>query len=172
MAPPASRASSSRASGSKLRSTPARSSASEPTGEKVAALDVADGGKDRSALCIRYGVRFELCKSRSDLLADGAGPGPMRSPRRRGCQRLLYDNIGVGAGAAASLRDKTDIKVQGVECGRRRGQPHAQVPGHARQRGHVRQRQGASLVDAARSVPGDVQGKPRRSPTITTPSSA
>ena len=30
-----------------------------------------------------------------------------------GCQRLLYDYIGVGAGAAASLRDKTDIKVHG-----------------------------------------------------------
>jgi phage terminase large subunit len=26
---------------------------------------------------------------------------------------LLYDNIGVGAGAAASLRNKTDIKIQG-----------------------------------------------------------
>jgi phage terminase large subunit len=28
-----------------------------------------------------------------------------------GCQRLLYDSIGVGAGAAASLRDKRDIKI-------------------------------------------------------------
>ena len=84
-----------------------------PTGEKVAALDVADGGKDRSALCIRYGVSVDLCKSRSDLLADGAGAWAYAIATQRGCQRLLYDNIGVGAGAAAALRGKTDIKVQG-----------------------------------------------------------
>ena len=84
-----------------------------PTGEKVAGLDVADGGKDRSALCIRYGVFVDLCKSRSDLLADGAGACAYALATQNGCQRLLYDNIGVGAGAAAALRGKTDIKVQG-----------------------------------------------------------
>lgn len=85
----------------------------KPTGEKVAALDVADGGKDRSALTIRYGVEVQLCKSRSDLLADGAGAWAYAIGTQNGCQRLLYDNIGVGAGAAAALRDKKDIKVQG-----------------------------------------------------------
>ncbi len=84
-----------------------------PTGEKVAALDVADGGKDRSALAIRYGVEVEFCKSRGDLLADGAGAWAYAIASQKGCQRLLYDNIGVGAGAAASLRDKKDIKVTG-----------------------------------------------------------
>jgi hypothetical protein len=84
-----------------------------PTGEKVAALDVADGGKDRSALTVRYGVSVELCKSRGDLLADGAGAWAYAVSTLRGCQRLLYDNIGVGAGAAAALRDKKDIKVVG-----------------------------------------------------------
>jgi phage terminase large subunit len=85
----------------------------KPTGERVAALDVADGGKDRSALTIRYGVSIDLCKSRSDLLADGAGAWAYALATQNGCQRLLYDNIGVGAGAAAALRGKSDIKVQG-----------------------------------------------------------
>ncbi len=84
-----------------------------PTGEKVAALDVADGGKDRSALAVRYGVEVQLCKSRGDLLADGAGAWAYAIAAQNGCQRLLYDNNGVGAGAAASLRDKKDIKVTG-----------------------------------------------------------
>ena len=64
-------------------------------------------------LTIRYGVEVELCKSRSDLLADGAGAWAYAIATQHGCQRLLYDNIGVGAGAAASLRNKSDIKVQG-----------------------------------------------------------
>ncbi len=84
-----------------------------PTGEKVAALDVADGGKDRSALAIRYRVEVQFCKSRGDLLADGAGAWAYAIASQKGCQRLLYDNIGVGAGAAASLRNKKDIKVTG-----------------------------------------------------------
>jgi phage terminase large subunit len=85
----------------------------KPTGETVAALDVADGGKDRSALTVRYGVSVDLCKSRGDLLADGAGAWAYAIASQKGCQRLLYDNIGVGAGAAAALRDKRDIKIAG-----------------------------------------------------------
>ena len=85
----------------------------KPTGEKVAALDVADGGKDRSALTVRYGVQVELCKSRGDLHADGAGAWAYAIAAQNACQRLLYDNIGVGAGAAASLRDKTGMKIEG-----------------------------------------------------------
>ena len=83
----------------------------KPTGETVAALDVADGGKDRSALTIRYGVEVQVCKSRGDLLADGAGAWAYAIAAQKSCQRLLYDNIGVGAGAAASLRNKTDMKI-------------------------------------------------------------
>ena len=97
--------------------TPAPSSAIKPTGEKVAALDVADGGKDRSALTVRYGVQVELCKSRGDLHADGAGAWAYAIAAQNACQRLLYDNIGVGAGAAASLRGKNGHEGQGLECG-------------------------------------------------------
>ncbi len=83
----------------------------KPTGETVAALDVADGGKDRSALTVRYGVEVQSCKSRGDLRADSAGAWAYAIATQSGCQRLLYDSIGVGAGAAASLRDKRDIKI-------------------------------------------------------------
>ena len=59
----------------------------KPTGEKVAALDVADGGKDRSALTVRYGVQVELCKSRGDLHADGAGAWAYAIAAQNACQR-------------------------------------------------------------------------------------
>jgi phage terminase large subunit len=84
-----------------------------PSGEKVAGLDVADGGQDRSALAIRHGVEVLLCKSRGDLYADAAGAWAYGVATQRGCQRLHYDSIGVGAGAAASLRDKKDITIKG-----------------------------------------------------------
>ena len=45
--------------------------------------------------------------------ADGAGAWAYAISTQRGCQRLLYDNIGIGAGVAAALRDKKDIKVVG-----------------------------------------------------------
>ena len=133
------------------------------TGEKVAALDVADGGKDRSALTIRYGVSVDLGKSRSDLLADGAGAWVYAIATQRGCQRLLYDNIGVGAGAAAALRGKTDIKVRGWNAAgavvNRTEKYQAPEP----TRTCLRERESAGLVGVARSGPGDVQGQPRRS---------
>ena len=142
-----------------------------PTGEKVAALDVADGGKDRSALCIRYGVSVDLCKSRSDLLADGAGAWAYAIATQRGCQRLLYDNIGVGAGAAAALRGKTDIKVQGWNAAGAVVNRTAKYQGTRANRGHVREREGSGLVGVAGSLPRDVQGEPRRSLTTPMPSS-
>jgi phage terminase large subunit len=82
-----------------------------PTGEKVAALDVADGGKDRNALTIRYGVEVQSCKSRGDLRADSAGAWAYAIAMQSGCQRLLYDSIGIGAAVAGALRDKRDIKI-------------------------------------------------------------
>ena len=63
------------------------------------------------ALTVRYGVEVQSCKSRGDLRADSAGAWAYAIAMQTGCQRLLYDSIGVGAGAAASLRDKRDIKV-------------------------------------------------------------
>lgn len=84
-----------------------------PTGARMAALDVADGGADRNALAIRHGIEVFYCKSRLDLLADAAGNWAYFEALENNCQRLRYDSIGVGAGAAAALRDKKVVKVQG-----------------------------------------------------------
>ncbi len=83
------------------------------TGEKSGALDVADGGADRNALCLRHGISVESVVSRGDLLADAAGLWAYSDAKTFGCRKLRYDSIGVGAGAAASLRDKKDIIIRG-----------------------------------------------------------
>jgi phage terminase large subunit len=56
-------------------------------------------------------VEVQSCNSRNDVRADQAGAWGYGVATQKGCQRLLYDSIGVGAGAAASLRDKRDIKI-------------------------------------------------------------
>lgn len=84
-----------------------------PSGERLAALDVADGGNDRSALAMRHGIELFYCKSRNDLLADGAGNWGYFESLEHSCPELRYDSIGVGAGAAAALRDKKKIKAIG-----------------------------------------------------------
>lgn len=85
----------------------------KPTGAKKAGLDVADGGQDRSALAMTHGAAVNYVRSRGDLLADGAGAWAYGEATQAGCARLQYDSIGVGAGAAAALRDKTDIACAG-----------------------------------------------------------
>lgn len=85
----------------------------KPTGARKAGLDVADGGQDRSALALTHGVLVQSVRSRGDLLADGAGAWAYGEATQAGCSILQYDSIGVGAGAAASLRDKKDIRCAG-----------------------------------------------------------
>jgi phage terminase large subunit len=85
-----------------------------PSGEKITALDVADGGRDRNALAQRYGSKIFEVKSRPDMLADEAGNWAYAEGAEFGSDRLRYDGIGVGAGAAAALRrrrDKQEIKT-------------------------------------------------------------
>lgn len=84
-----------------------------PSGARIAALDVADGGADRSSLAMRHGISVFYCKSRNDVLADGAGLWAYFESLENNIEQLRYDSIGVGAGAAASLRDKRNVKVIG-----------------------------------------------------------
>lgn len=81
------------------------------SGKRIAALDVADGGADRNALAIRHGVRLLYNRSRTDLLADGAGSWAYFEALEQSCGELRYDSIGVGAGAAASLRGKKLMQI-------------------------------------------------------------
>jgi phage terminase large subunit len=82
----------------------------QPTGKKIAALDVADGGTDANALAVRHGPRVLFLEKRHDLRADQAGAWAYAVGVDLKCQELRYDAIGVGAGAAAALRSKEGIK--------------------------------------------------------------
>lgn len=84
-----------------------------PSGKKIGALDVADGGNDRNALAMRHGICLNYCTSRADTLAGDAGLWAFDEATRAGMQELRYDSIGVGAGAATSLRGKKGITIVG-----------------------------------------------------------
>lgn len=83
------------------------------SGIRVAGLDVADGGSDASALAARHGIELQHLQTNPGALADEAGLWGYREATLRGCEEMRYDSIGVGAGAAASLRDKKGIRIVG-----------------------------------------------------------
>lgn len=85
----------------------------ERTGVRRAALDVADGGNDRNALAVTHGIAVVQCKSREGLMADGGGAWGYAEAKLAGAEEIRYDSIGVGAGAAAVLRDKPDLPSKG-----------------------------------------------------------
>lgn len=85
----------------------------KPTGKRTAALDVADGGRDRNSLAMRHGIELFYQVSRPDLLADGAGNWSYFEAMNADCSSLRYESTGVGAGAAAALRGKKILKVSG-----------------------------------------------------------
>lgn len=85
----------------------------KPTGSRRSGLDVADGGQDLNSLARAHGIVVQSVKARGDLLADAAGEWAYGEARINGCERLQYDSIGVGAGAAASLRNKRDVSCSG-----------------------------------------------------------
>jgi phage terminase large subunit len=79
-------------------------------GKKIAGLDVADGGADANALAIRHGCRLTFLQRRHDLRADEAGAWAYVVGMEHQVEELRYEALGVGAGAAASLRSKKGIK--------------------------------------------------------------
>jgi len=84
-----------------------------PSGERSAALDVADGGMDRNALARKFGVLIEDVTSRAGIESDEAGHWAYLESKQNGVRRLRYDSIGVGAGAKAALREVEGIEVEG-----------------------------------------------------------
>jgi len=103
----------------------------EPTGAKLASLDVADGGNDRNAVAARHGIVVTECVTRGELMADGGGAWAYGIAKGLGCEKLTYDSIGVGAGAAAVLRDKTDIKAVGWSAAGAVDKPEGLYPPNA-----------------------------------------
>jgi phage terminase large subunit len=83
------------------------------SGEKVSGMDVADGGMDRHALALRHGVEITECVSKGDGRAGQAGHWAYGIAAMAGIERFMFDSIGVGAGVAEALSDKTDMQVEG-----------------------------------------------------------
>lgn len=82
----------------------------EPEGDKVVGQDVADEGRDTSALCYAHGsVVLDM--------DEWKGKDTNYTARRchayaleRGVNRLVYDSIGVGAGVKAELNELHSLK--------------------------------------------------------------
>lgn len=83
------------------------------SGEKVTGMDVADGGMDRHALAHRHGIEIAECLSKADGRAGQAGHWAYGHAKMFGAGRFRFDSIGVGAGVAEALSDKTDMQVVG-----------------------------------------------------------
>lgn len=88
----------------------------EPSGQKLAALDVADTGGDQNAVCIRHGNCI------LDLRAWGGGDTVKTTQKTiklmepYGVRILLYDSLGVGAGVRAETnRLQRERKIKNYE---------------------------------------------------------
>jgi hypothetical protein len=90
----------------------------EPTGERRAALDPADEGKDKCALVGRHGIMLEHLKSwsgkNSDIYRTTAKTFALCD--EWGCEAFDYDSDGLGAGVRG---DAVDINVKRLAAGKR-----------------------------------------------------
>lgn len=79
----------------------------DPTGEKKAALDVADKGKDKNALALRDGVLLESCQSWHGLTVEdifGTTQKAIDICADNQVYNLTYDSDGLGAGCRGDAR--------------------------------------------------------------------
>jgi len=66
-------------------------------GEKTAGQDIADGGGDKNALAMRYGITLRYCDHWSGEAGDAARIAiPLAN--KFGCNELYYDSVAVGVG--------------------------------------------------------------------------
>lgn len=71
----------------------------KPEGERTSALDVADGGLDKNAQAIRYGVILQFCEAWGQSPDVGiSAQRAVKSAQLHGVKELYYDSIGVGSG--------------------------------------------------------------------------
>ena len=73
----------------------------QPTGEKVAALDVADEGGDKNALAMRHGVVLQYGKHWGEGDAGESARRAVQDSMAAGMDELYYDAVGVGAAVKA-----------------------------------------------------------------------
>lgn len=79
----------------------------EPTGERVAGMDVADGGADVNALAIRHGIELRTVISQG-AEAEVAGRAMYLRAASARCGEFWYEVNGVGAGARAGAKQVRD----------------------------------------------------------------
>ena len=73
-------------------------------GEKVAACDIADGGMDKNAIAVKYGVVLKHIESAGGEAGEFAKIAvPICSDRS--IRELMYDTIGVGAGFKTAINN-------------------------------------------------------------------
>lgn len=75
----------------------------EPSGDRVAAMDVADDGADVNAQCQRHGILVQSCCSEGGE-ADTVGRKYYTKAIASRCHQWRYEVNGVGAGARAGAR--------------------------------------------------------------------
>lgn len=94
----------------------------EPSGLKVAALDVADLGKDRCGFAVRHGNYLEVAMSWTGTGTDihGTTARAFSLCDMYGCTDLVYDSTGVGAGVRGAARILNEERA-------RQGLPHITV---------------------------------------------
>lgn len=81
-----------------------------PTGERIAGFDVADAGADYNAFIARRGVVLEHISEWKDIDPASATQKVFNASLLNNVGLVLYDNIGVGAGAKGTARELTEAE--------------------------------------------------------------
>lgn len=94
----------------------------DPTGERVAALDVADKGKDKNALCSRDGILVEDVISWHGLTVEdiyGTSEKALNYCSDNKITKMKYDSDGLGAGVRGDARkineDRHENRLMQIE---------------------------------------------------------
>lgn len=77
-------------------------------GEKIGGQDIADGGGDKNAICIRHGIVMRHCDHWGGE-ADEAPKITIPACVQYGVRELMYDSIGVGTGFKAGIKQMAQI---------------------------------------------------------------
>jgi len=73
------------------------------TGKIYAGVDVADGGKDLNAICVRNGIRLEYVEAWGSPDTTVTTEKAVRISTKYNVAQLAYDSVGIGAGVKAGL---------------------------------------------------------------------
>jgi len=81
------------------------------TGGKLGGFDVADAGADYNAYIMRHGVVVQHVEEWKDIDPNSATQKVFNHALLEGVATVLFDNIGVGAGAKGTARELTEMEM-------------------------------------------------------------